>query len=268
MPELPEMENYRRQLSRFLVGKTAQSIIAEWPKRLNCPAEVASPAIAGSPIESIERRGKSLAIGFERAPDTFRVLYIHLMLGGRISISREAQPAPVTLTLQDGLRVNFHVGLGRLDFLSPGALRQRWAHLGVEPLSPTYNGDRLQSAYSHSSRPIKTCLMDQKVVAGIGNVYSDEICYDVGLYPGQPASSLTDFQWQRLGAVLPTVLEKAVDAGGVGPPIYEGDQVTGGFRAQLAVHYQEGKACGNGGIVVKGPIGGRTAYWCSDCQPT
>lgn len=268
MPELPEMETYRRHLCRTIVGHRIRSIIAERPKRLNQPAAQASLVLANSAIQSIERRGKSLAIWFEPTSGNFRVLYVHLMLGGRIDLSSTPQPSAVGLALDHNLHVNFHVGLGRLDFLDPGALQDRWSALGVEPLSPDYRPDTWRKALQLSTRPIKAGLMDQHIVAGIGNVYSDEILYRVGLHPGTPACRLTAANWEQLGDMVPRLLKDAVDAGGVGSALISGDQQSGGFREKLHVHYQAGRPCGNGGMVVKGRIAGRTAYWCPACQPS
>ncbi len=268
MPELPEMETYRRHLDRTIVGRRIRSIIAERPKRLNQPAPQATLALTNSAIQSIERRGKSLAIWFEPAPDNFRVLYVHLMLGGRIDLSSIPQPAAVAITLDHDLHLNFHVGLGRLEFLDPSALQDRWSTLGIEPLSPDYQPDIWRKSLEPSTRPIKAGLMDQHIVAGIGNVYSDEILYRVGLHPGTPASHLSPAKWRELGDIVPRLLSNAVEAGGVGPAISRDDHKSGGYRDNLHVHYQAGRPCPNGGTIVKGRVAGRTADWCPTCQPS
>lgn len=266
MPELPEMENYRRQLAQNIVGQHIQAIRAERPKRLNLPSDEATAMLHGRRIHRVERRGKSVAVIIDDARPEAHALYVHLMLGGRIATTATFEPAAVTLSLDEGFTIQYHVGLGRVELLSATELHTRWAKLGVEPLSPAYHPEIWEHAYQHSQRSIKACLMDQHVVAGIGNVYSDEILYRAGLYPGTPAHHLTPRDWEAIGVVVPQLLQHAVQLGGVGTPLNAHDQETGHYRPLLKVHYQEGQPCGTGGTVRKERIAGRTAYWCPAVQ--
>lgn len=265
MPELPEMETYRRRLEAVMVGRALNSIEAARPKRLNRPAAELVRTMRGYAVSAVRRRGKSLAILLD-VPQPLNTLYVHLMLGGRISLSDDEKPGAVILALAGGHQVHFHLGLGRVDAITEAELGNRWAKLGVEPLSPAYRPDIWQEAYANTARPIKTCLMEQKAVAGIGNVYSDEILYRCRLYPGTPAMTLTAADWQHLGRAVPQVLGEAVELGGVGPPMDPEDLVTGRYRRHLAVHYRQGEPCGEGSIVRTERIGGRTSYWCPAVQ--
>ncbi len=266
MPELPEMENYRRHLSAWLNGRTITALAAERPKRLNHPVNTLHDVLVGGRIQSIARRGKSLAIHVDGVQPSYCELYIHLMLGGRITLSYEDQPGAITMGLDETRWVQFHLGLGRMDAMSAAELDQRWRKLGVEPLSDQYHPGLWREAYHSARRPIKACLTDQHVVAGIGNVYSDEILYKAKLYPGTPAYQLTFQDWTRVGEIVPAVLAHAVESGGVGDPIHSEDALSGGYRVFLQVHYRAGQPCGAHGVVTTSEIAGRTTYWCPEVQ--
>ncbi len=265
MPEMPEMETYRQNLIRWAQGRTVTGLDAPRPKRLNQPVEVVREAIIGCPVSRIDRRGKSLALvlGPEASAP---ILYIHLMLGGRIRFASDDKEAAVSCYLSGEHAVHFHVGLGRVDLLNQAGLAERWAKLGVEPLSPAFKPGLMRRAFHGRGRPIKACLMDQEVVCGIGNVYSDEILYRAQLYPGTPARLLQDRDWDALDQAIPEVLSEAAALGGVGDPTDPDDRLTGGFRQHLQVHYRQGDPCGMIGTVVKEEIAGRTTYWCPAVQ--
>lgn len=265
MPEMPEMETYRQNLIRWAHGRTVMGLDAPRPKRLNQPVDIVRSAIVGRPVSSIERRGKSLALVLG-PEDSAPILYIHLMLGGRLRfVSEEKQPA-VSCYLSGAHALYFYVGLGRVDLLDRASLSERWSKLGVEPLSPAFKPGLIRRAFRRRRRPIKACLIDQDVVCGIGNVYSDEILYRARLYPGTPASSLGDRDWDALDHAIPEVLSEAAALGGVGDPTDPDDKLTGGYRPRLQVHYREGHPCGIFGTVVKEEIAGRTTYWCPAVQ--
>lgn len=263
MPELPEMETLRRNLAERIVGRTITAIDAERPRRLNRPPEALNDWLAGFPVERIERRGKSLAIHLGSSPPA--ALYVHLMLGGRVSVHPSPAAGPVSVAL-GAVSVVFHVGLGRVEALDPAALAAKWQKLGVEPLDPGFSPSVWQRRYHLSTRPIKACLMDQHAVAGIGNVYSDEILYAARIHPAAPAQSLDDAAWERIGGATVAILAEAVAHGGVGPPIDDQDTLSGGYRPHLSVHYRQNAACGAKGRVVKGIVAGRTCYWCEPDQ--
>lgn len=265
MPELPEMETYRRRLEDWMAGRVVIAIKADRPKRVNRPAAELTSILGGHPVARVDRRGKSLAILID-SPAPLNTLYVHLMLGGRISLAAEDKPAAVVLALGGNRPVYFHLSLGRIDALTHSELKTRWSQLGVEPLSPDYSPALLAQAFSSSARPIKTCLMDQQVIAGIGNVYSDEILYHAAIYPGTPAMLLTPKNWSDVGRLIPEVLSQAVEQGGVGPAMDPDDRTTGRYRTHLAVHYRQHQSCGIGGTVVTERIGGRTSYWCPSVQ--
>ncbi len=265
MPEMPEMEAYRQNLIRWALGRTVVGLDAPRPKRLNQPVDVVRAAILRRPVARIERRGKSLALILGR-DNSAAILYIHLMLGGRIRFVPEDQEAAVSCYLSDNHAVYFHVGLGRIDLMDHTALAARWDKLGVEPLESDFKPGLLRRAFHARRRSIKACLTDQNVVSGIGNVYSDEILYRVRLYPGTPANALDADDWEALDTTIPEVLSEAVTRGGVGEPTDPDDRLTGGYRTHLQVHYRAGAPCGRGDTVMKEEIAGRTTYWCPSVQ--
>lgn len=267
MPELPEMETYRQRLTERVVGRQIDDVRVDRPRRVNLPPSVMANRLRGARISAVLRRGKSLALILNDAGQEIEALYLHLMLGGRLSFESTDPGGAVSLIFGDRA-LTAHVGLGRLEACSRQELDSRWSRLGVEPLSSAYSPDIWHQAYHNSRRPIKACLLDQQVVAGIGNVYSDEILHSIEVHPATPATDLVFAQWQALGRAVPHILTKAVQYGGVGPPIDDQDTRSGGFRPFLAVHYQTDKPCGAHGTVLRGTVAGRTSYWCSSTPRT
>lgn len=262
MPELPEMETYRRALLRHLNGETIIDLRADRPRRLSPGLSEIHHALVGCIITGVSRRGKSLALQLGGKSSVFDALYVHLMLGGSLRLDAPSSEGPVVLETRH-LAVVFQLGLGRVEALTSHDLATRWAKLGIEPLSGDYHPNLWREAYQGSRRSIKAILMDQAVVAGIGSVYSDEVLYRVGIHPSLPARNLTGEEWTNLGSIVPEVLSQAISLGGVGLPFYREDHHTGQFRDHLKVHYQTDKPCHEVGRVVQGKVSGRTAYWCT-----
>lgn len=210
-----------------------------------------------SGIEEVERRGKYIVFSLERG-----FLVFHLRMTGRLIVG----DLPV-----DDARAVFRLEGGYLSFVDPRRLatleyaRELHLDLGPEPL-----GDLswLPEALRKSRRPIKLWLLDQRKIAGIGNIYAAEILFQAGIDPRRPANSLTDEEIRRLQEAIPAVLEKAIRYRGTTFSDYRDPQGNPGeFQGLLQVYQRAGEPCYRCGTPIQRiELGGRGTYFCPRCQ--
>jgi formamidopyrimidine-DNA glycosylase len=265
MPELPEVETVVRQLRRQIVGKTIASVRLSWPRSVEGSKSEFRRRVQGMRIAGISRRGKY--IGVEGEDGAF--FTIHLRMTGRLVVELPAAQRKhlrVQFAFQDGTRLYFVDArkFGRLrlwpcrDGSCPG--------LGPEPLhAPAVRGAlrRLRTR-----RPIKSVLLDQKILAGIGNIYADEALFLARIHPRRPLSSLSDKEILRVSWSTKRVLRAAIGRKGTTLRDYRtvaGE--SGGNRESLRVYGRAGEpcfVCGSG--IEKIRIAGRSSHYCPKCQ--
>jgi formamidopyrimidine-DNA glycosylase len=268
MPELPEVETIRRQLAPLVEGRTLRALeIADprWCEPLG--ARELREAVEGRAIERLSRRGKYLT--FELAGDVF--LICHLRMTGTFLI----EPNPYR-------RVTFDLGDAALHFCDPrrfgtGELalgaeaRDAFydARLGIEPLGGELTGERLRALAKGRRAPVKSFLLDQRRIAGVGNIYADEALHRSRIHPLRAAGALKPAQYEALAEAVRDALTAGLDAGGATIDDYrQVDGVYGGFQNEFLVHTREGEPCHTcGGEIVKFWVGGRGTYVCERCQP-
>lgn len=287
MPELPEVENLRLSLVPHLVGATISN--ARLLRADVCESFTAKPSgiaraeptpralLRGTTIESLVRHGKQMAIV---AADG-RAMCIHLGMSGRVTWRQNGTKEPVpahthaTWTLADRR--------GELLFTDPrrfggiwtypslAALTEhRWSQLGLDGLTTDIAqlSSRLVASLQASQRPIKACLLDQSVVAGVGNIYADEALFASGILPNRPSDALGEADVVRLAVAVRSILSQAVEAGGSTLRDYvDSDGLPG--RAQLlhAVYGRGGEPCTTCGTALQtGTLAQRTTVWCTTCQ--
>jgi formamidopyrimidine-DNA glycosylase len=271
MPELPEVETIRRHLAPHVEGRVLDALDvldARWCRPL-APEELAA-AVTGRRVERLSRRGKYLV--WELEDDVF--LLVHLRMTGTLLLD---PPEPVPHT-----RVRFAVGEHRLAFvdprrfgtgelaIGPDTLAAFFAaRLGVEPLGPDFTSTHLRALAKGSRAPVKAFLLDQKRVAGVGNIYADEALFRARVHPLRPANRLTTAQAAALRDAVVTSLEAGIAAKGATIDDFrDPDGVRGGFQDQFLVHRREGEPCPVcGGPVRKLRAAGRGTYVCERCQP-
>jgi formamidopyrimidine-DNA glycosylase len=271
MPELPEVETIRRHLAPHVEGrrlKRLDVLDARWCDPL-APSELAD-AVEGRTVERLGRRGKYLV--FELAGEAY--LHVHLRMTGTLLL--DAPPdTPHT-------RVRFELPGHRLLFVDPrrfgtGELALGHhaheaffaARLGLEPFDPRFTVAHLRALTKRSRAPIKAFLLDQRKIAGVGNIYADEALFRARIHPLRPANRLTLTQVTLLRDTVIAALEAGIEAKGASIDDFrDPDGVAGSFQDRFLIHLREGEPCVVCGRPVrKLRVAGRGTYVCEGCQP-
>jgi formamidopyrimidine-DNA glycosylase len=287
MPELPEVETIRRQLAPLVEGRRVlrlEVLDARWSRPL-APAEL-EHALEGRRVERLGRRGKYLLWSF--AEDVH--LAQHLRMTGAVLANPEAEPAHVRVRMRLGPRrptgagpqagaggrtVRLVIddprrfGTGEL-LLGSEALEAFFAQrLGLEPLDERFSAEHLRGLARGRRTPIKALLLDQRKIAGVGNIYADEALFRAGIHPLRPAGRLTARQHASLREAIIAALRAGIDARGASIEDFRHvDGVRGSFQDEFLVHRRAGEPCRRcGGEIVKMLVAGRGTYVCERCQP-
>lgn len=230
MPELPEMENYRIQLSQHILDLPITGVNVGREKSVNLPAADFARELMGRQVIFIERRGKNLLFHL----DNGRRLLLHLMLGGLLYLgSKEDRPersTQVEITFGEKL-VLYFIGLrlGHLHLHSAKEAEELLSHLGPELLDRRMNEERFTALLRKRRGSLKTTLVNQDVIPGIGNCYADEIAFAAELLPMAKLQNFSDEDFSRLYQAVRDVLIEATEAGGyMEMPLTRDDQLTGG----------------------------------------
>ncbi|HEY5973169.1 MAG TPA: bifunctional DNA-formamidopyrimidine glycosylase/DNA-(apurinic or apyrimidinic site) lyase [Geobacteraceae bacterium] len=270
MPELPEVETTRRGIASHLMGRIMTGAVVRAAK-LRLPLTPDLPhQLAGQRIEAVERRGKYLL--FECAGGT---LLIHLGMTGHLRVVPLASPVGphdrVDILLDDGnlLRLVDSRKFGTVLWLVGDPM----AHpllvaLGPEPLTESFTGSYLYTVSRGRAVAIKSLLMDNRVVVGVGNIYANEALFRAGVRPETPAGQLTQARCRRLATAVKDVLAEAIELGGTTlQEFVVNEERPGYFRLRLAVYDRAGEPCpGCGSPIRLSRLAGRATYWCASCQ--
>lgn len=270
MPELPEVETIARQLRTVLTGRVIRDVTVLDASAVAplAPARFGRQ-VKGQAIAGVDRRGKYLRIGLA----SHASLVIHLRMTGQL-IPLTARPAAdphlrLFFTFDDGSFMAFYDQrrFGRAFVLEAGA-DDYWDKLGPEPLERSFTAARLAKALSGSRAPVKSFLMNQSHVAGIGNIYADEALFMAGIYPQRPAGSLNTDETRRLVKAIKSILRQAISLNGTSIRTYRDAQGRQGrYQESFRVHHRQGEPCPRcGGKVEKIRVGGRGTYFCPRCQ--
>jgi formamidopyrimidine-DNA glycosylase len=272
MPELPEVETIRRQLAPLVEGRTLErvEILDERWSRPLAPSELAD-ALVGRRVERLGRRGKYLVWNLQ---DDVHLAQ-HLRMTGTVLCDPDPEPAHVRvrIELDRGARLAIvdprRFGTGEL-LLGGEALDTFFAErLGLEPLDERFTVEYLRGLARGRTAPVKAFLLDQRRVAGIGNIYADEALYRAGIHPLRPTGRLTSEQHARLREAVIWVLRAGIEARGATINDFRHvDGVWGSFQDRFQVHRREGEPCVRcGTMIVKMVVAGRGTYVCETCQP-
>lgn len=281
MPELPEVETVRRGLEPILVGNAFARVEQRRPDlRFPLPKDFGM-RLSGRRIEALDRRAKYLLARL----DDGEVLVMHLGMTGRFSINGSATKPPpkhehIVFHLGDGTAVRYSDArrFGLMDLVPAATLDSHalFKGLGVEPLSEALTPEWLAARFKGKTTSIKAALVDQKLIAGLGNIYAGEALYRAGLSPLRLAGSLATKsgkptpKTKALVAAVKAVLEDAIKAGGSTLRDYKrADGRLGRFQHRFKVYGREGKPCprkGCGGTVRRIVQGGRSTFYCPTCQ--
>lgn len=274
MPELPEVETVRRGLALKMTGRhIVKAELRRQDLRRPFPPMLAR-TLTGAKIGRLARRGKYILIEL----DDNGTLLLHLGMSGRITAGPGDVPhAPhdhVVLTLDDGTVVRFNDArrFGLLDYMRRGeeAAHPLLAGMGPEPLEPGFDGKYLAQRLAGKMTPIKAALLDQKIVAGLGNIYVCEALYRAGVSPRRLAATVSGARAGKLVKAIRATLTDAIEAGGSSLRDYvQADGELGYFQHQWAVYGREGEPCP--GCTCKEGVrrivqSGRSTFFCAKKQ--
>jgi formamidopyrimidine-DNA glycosylase len=273
MPELPEVETVRTQLEPVLTGRRFERVEIRDPRLVRPyePAEVAAE-LEGERVAAVERRGKYLIVRFE----SDRVLLVHLRMTGSLRHSGEGLDEDphrrAVVRLDDGSDIAYRDvrRFGTWLVLEPGELAPYLAtRVGDEPLDALFTAARLGERLAKRRAPIKAALLDQRTLAGMGNIYVDEALWRARINPLRPAESLDRNELRRLHKAIRATLEAGIARQGSTLRDYAlPDGGSGSMQDELKVYGRGGEPCDRCGTpIAKTRLGGRGTWFCPRCQP-
>ena len=273
MPELPEAETIVRGLRPAVVGHTIRSTEIVHADVLREPRRRFAAKVRGRTIVAVERRGKNVLMVL----DGGRLLAVNLGMTGRL-LPATASPARQQRTGHPAVRFRFESGgrlvfddtrrFGTVECLTAEQWRARSCRMGPEPLEDSFTGEALHGALRASRSPVRSWLLDQRKIAGVGNIYANEAMYLAGIHPRTEARAVTRPEAERLHGAVRDVLRSAIDAGGTTIRDYRtADGEEGRYARRLLVYDRAGEPCGRCGRTIRRTVfGGRSAFHCPGCQ--
>ena len=287
MPELPEVQTIVNDLNKKVIGRRIKSAWSDWPKLVKKPKwEIFKQQIKGAKILNARRVGKNILIDL----DNNRLLLIHQKMTGHLLVGRwkingvakPLEPKPVVIDPQNRF-IHLILELDNGKMLALSDLR-KFAKVmfglkseienpqnlpkGIDPLSSDFTLEKLKSIFVKEKRKIKQVLMDQDLIVGIGNIYSDEILFEAKINPFRASNSLSANEIKKIYQAILKILKKAIKLRGTSTSDFRDTEGRRGlFDKVLKVYRQEGEKCPTGnGVIVRKKIGGRSAHFCPTCQ--
>lgn len=282
MPELPEVETVRRGLLPAMEGEVIeQAEVRRDGLRWKFPENMAA-RLTGARVNALRRRSKYILADL----DTAETLIIHLGMSGRMQVSgvkignffhdhqEQQKHDHVVLHMSGGGRVTFNDArrFGAMDLAATDRVQEHkmLAGLGPEPLGNDFHEDLLKEKFSGRKTPVKSALLDQKIVAGLGNIYVCEVLNRVGIAPTRPVGKIDAAEISTLVPAIREVLSEAIEAGGSSLKDYrQADGELGYFQHSFKVYGREGEACQTpacGGEISRITQSGRSTFFCAQCQ--
>jgi formamidopyrimidine-DNA glycosylase len=269
MPELPEVETTRRGIAPHVEGRTIERVLLRrgdlrWP----IPRAIRT-ALPGQRVDAVERRAKYLLLHTGAG-----AALLHLGMSGSLRVLDAGTPPRAhdhyDLVLDSGLALRFNDPrrFGCLLWQKPGEVHPLLRGLGPEPLSADFDGERLWELSRGRSAPVKTFLMDQSIVVGVGNIYASEALFAAGIHPKRAAGSVSRARYARLAGEVRRILLHAITCGGTTlRDFLAPDGAPGYFEQELFVYGRAGEPCKVCGTPIRSAvIGQRATYWCPKCQ--
>lgn len=270
MPELPEVETIKRDLSRLIVGKRILDITTDVPKQVRPSLAIVKKAIGRTKIKKIARRAKLLQIFLSNN----KILVIHLKLTGRLLVRKKDAPRDdwqhVTISLSGEKELRF-ADLRKFGWVKlvkdKQELEKILASFGPEPMDGLTLGE-FKKILAASRRPVKLVLMDQKKIAGIGNIYANDALFLARIDPRRPANKVTPQETKKLFQAIEKVLKAGIRYRGASDQYYlDALGRKGSYQDHFLVYQREGQKCFDcQGKVKKIKLGGRGTFYCPQCQ--
>jgi formamidopyrimidine-DNA glycosylase len=272
MPELPEVETIRRQLAPHLTGRTiaeVQILDPRWTRP--DPPRAIEAELRGGVIEDVGRAGKYLVWSLSG----HRYLLAHLRMTGTLLFDPPAPPphTRVLFELDNGHHLVYvdprRFGTGHLVYGRAARDEYLNARIGIEPLTAGFTASHLRELGRGRTAPVKAFVLDQRRIAGVGNIYADEALFRAGVHPLRAAGRLTGADWARLRDAIEEALAAGIEAKGASIDDFRHvDGARGSFQDSFLVHRRAGEPCPRCGTTIrKIVVGGRGTYVCERCQP-
>ena len=272
MPEMPEVETVRRTLLPLIKGKTIKEVTVWYPKIITGDAKEFAKQLTGKKIENIERYAKYLLI---RLSDNLTIVS-HLRMEGKYRLvkinTKKDKHDHVQIVFQDNsaLRYNDVRKFGRMQLIKTGTEREKTGigKLGVEPNSTAFTVSYLQNGLARKKKNIKNTLLDQSIVAGLGNIYVDEVLWETKIHPLSQANTIPTKKVAQLHDNINSLIELAIAERGTTVHTYlDANGKTGGFQKMLQVYGHKGEPCVRCGTPLeKIKVNGRGTTFCPKCQ--
>lgn len=270
MPELPEVETIKRDLNRLVVGKKILDITTDSVKQVQPSLTVVKRTVVGTEIKKVERRAKLLQFFLSNG----KILIVHLKLTGRLLFRNKKDKADnwvrvlISLSGKKELRFADLRKFGWIKVINSNQLSAISNQLGVEPFGKEFTVRHLQQIFSRTSRPIKLVLMDQKKIAGVGNIYANDALFLAKINPRRPANKLNAKEVKRLHEAIEKVLQAGIKYRGASDQYYlDALGHKGSYQDHFLVYGRAGKPCFQcKGKVRKINLGGRGTFYCPSCQ--
>jgi formamidopyrimidine-DNA glycosylase len=270
MPELPEVETIRRDLEKFIVGRKVLGIETNSPKQVQPSLAVVKKAIVGATIKKVQRRAKILQIFFSNGA----IIMVHLKLTGRLLFRKKGDKPDdwqhITISLSGDKELRFadsrKFGWFRL-LKDEKELQKILKDFGPEPFLdltlPIF-----QKILGSTRRPVKIVLMDQKTIAGVGNIYANEALFLAKIDPRRPANKITKQEGENLYQSLEKVLKLGLRYRGASDNDYlDALGNKGSYQEHFLVYGRQGQKCPTcSGLIKRIVVGGRSAFYCPTCQ--
>lgn len=273
MPELPEVETVRRTLLPLIVDQPLTAVVVRYPKMIVGSVAAFKQSLRHHHVVTIDRRGKYLLFRFDHGI----TMVSHLRMEGHYFRSRTAEPrnkhVHVLFVFADGSSLQYQDvrKFGRMQLIKTGheAQVKGLVQLGPEPFGTDFTVAGMYQALQRHHKAIKSVLLDQHVVAGLGNIYADEVLWLCRINPFTPANQLSRAQVIILHKEIIAELKKAVAGRGTSIRSYvDANGNSGDFQLKLHVYHQTGQPCSRCGTpIIKTKLGGRGTHYCPQCQP-
>lgn len=270
MPELPEVETTRRGIEPHLLTKSIKKVIIRQPKLRWPIPEQLTKDLLNQAVKSVKRRGKYLLINVANG-----TVIIHLGMSGSLRICAQKLPHEkhdhfeLVLDNDNSLRLRDPRRFGAVLWTEGIAEKHPLlVNLGPEPFDPIFSGCFLHEKAQGRKLPIKTFIMDSKIVTGVGNIYASEALFLAGIHPKRAAGNVSLKRLQKLAGAIIEILQKAIEQGGTTLKDFVNESGKPGyFQQQLTVYGREGESCLKCSAPIKKMVlGQRSTFYCSNCQ--
>lgn len=270
MPELPEVETIKRDLNQLIVGRKILGVTTDSPKQIQPSLAAVKKAVIEATIKKVQRRAKLLQIFLSNG----KILAVHLKLTGRLLVRKKGDPQDdwqhVTISLSGNKELRFADlrKFGWIKLVDNSQLSAISDELGVEPLTPEFTFEKFSQILRSSGRPIKVLLVDQKKIAGVGNIYANEALFLAKIDPRRPANKISEKEAEKLYQAIEKVLKAGIKYRGASDQYYlDALGQKGSYQEHFLTYGREKKNCFDcNGKIKRIKLGGRGTFFCPRCQ--